>query len=132
MKVLQALVGYLAVTALHFYPDLFAFAYPPAAIYYDGYFNATQKHIDGALMKDVLGSIVKTCQTVTMQNYGDSAIMKRVPGDIIETRQDEILAVPLIAFVSVIVIYVLVSIIWIAEDTTVRGNDAEFLVEYFD
>ena len=131
MKILHALVGYLAVTALPFqFP--FAFAYPLAAIYYDGYVNATQKSIDGALVKHVLGRIVETCQTVITQKNGDNTLKKCVPGDIIKARQDEILAVPIIAFVSVIVIYVLVSIVWIAEDDTVRSNGADFLVEYFD
>ena len=57
---------------------------PSAAIDYDGYvtMNTTQNYINGALMKQVLGTIVGTCQTVTTQNHKDSALVKRVPGDI--------------------------------------------------
>jgi hypothetical protein len=80
MIILRALVGYLAVTALPF-----AFASPLAAIHYDGYVDTTQNHIDIALMKRVLNSIVETCQTVTYhsgpgyvdttQNHNDSALI---------------------------------------------------------
>ena len=74
MKILHALVGYLAVTTLPIHP--FAFASPLAAsINYDsdGYvnLNTTQNNlnIDGALMKHVLDSIVEACQTVTSTHY---------------------------------------------------------------
>ena len=125
MKILHALLGYLAVTALPFH----AFAYPLAAIDYDGYVNTTQKHIDGALMKHVLGNIVETCQTVTAQNHGDSALMKRVTGDIIETRQ---LLIPEDLIIITLVATILIAVFWIDSDDPVRGNDVEFLVEHFD
>ena len=128
MKILHALVGYLAVTALPFHP--FAFAYPLAAIDYDGYVNTTQNRIDhGALMEHVLGSIVETCQTVTTQHHSDSAIIKRVPGDIIETRQA---LIPVVGYILLLVGDILLTIFWIADDNEVRGNDVEFLVEHFD
>ena len=132
MNILHAL---LVVKALPFHLGPFAFAYPLAAIdYYDGYVNttSTQNRIDGALMKDVLGSIVETCQTITTQNHGDSALMKRVPGDIIETRQGLPVVIPVVGLIFVIVVTVFGSIIWIAEDDRVRGNDVELLVEHFD
>ena len=133
MKILHALVGYFAVTALPFHP--FAFASPLAAIDYDsdGYVNTTQNHIDGALMNHVLGSIVETCQTVTThwQHHSDSAFMKRVPGDIIvEARQ--LAAIPVVGFILFIVADIVLSIVWIADDQPVRGNDIKFLVEHFD
>ena len=123
MKTLQALVGYLAVTALPFYP--FSFASPLAAIDNDGYVDTTQNHIDGALMKHVLGTIVETCQTVqgATQNHKDNALMKRVPGDTIEARQWEI-PVATVIFYTVAIVYF--SLVLIAYDDGVRGNDAEF------
>ena len=129
MKILHALVGYLAVTALPFHP--FAFASPLAAIDYDGYVDATQNHIDGALTKHVLGTIVEKCQTVqgATQNHKDNALMKRVPGDIIEARQWEI---PVATLISVIVAGIFVSLVFIEEDPQVRGNNVEFVVEHFD
>ena len=140
MKILHALVGYLAVTALHLH--LFAFASPLEAIYYDGYVDTstTQNYIDGALMKHVLGSILETCQTVTTvtQNHSDSAaisaFMKRVPGDIVEARQVPTVPVPVITVIYVIVSAMVISFIWISYDDPVRGNlnDVEFLVEHFD
>ena len=132
MKILHALVGYLAVTALPFHQGPFAFAYPLAVIdYYDGYVNTTQIPIDGALMKHVLGSIVATCQTVTTQNHGDSAIMKRVLDDIIiiEARQATI---PVVGFILFVVADVIFTIGWISTDDAVRGSDVEFPVEHFD
>ena len=131
MMILHALVSYLAVTALSFYP--FAFAHPLTAsidIDYDGYVNTTQNHIDGALMKHVLGSIVETCQTITTQNHSDSALMKRVPGDIIKARQVQVpipAVVAIIALVGVVIIVITV----IADDYPV-SNYVEFLVDYFD
>ena len=135
MKILHALVGYLAVIALPFHP--FALAYQLAAIDYDGYVNTTQNHIDGALMKQVLGTIVETCQTVTTQNHKDGTLMKRVPGDKIEARQwtgtpGVILTPVIIVTVVTIVLGVTVGLIWITDDNQVRGNDVEFLVEHFD
>ena len=127
MKILHALVGYLAATALPFCP--FAFAYPLAAIDYDGYVNTTQNNIDGALMKHLLGSIVETCQTVTTKNHSDIALMKRVPGDIIEARQ---LSAPAVVLIISIVVVIGLSVYWISGDDPVRGNDVEFLVDHFD
>ena len=129
MKILHALVGYLAIIALPFHQ--FAFASPLAAIDYDGYVDTTQIHIDGALMKQVLGTIVETCQTVTMQNHKEGTFMKRVPGDIIEKRQVP-LAIPVVGFILFIVADVVLSVVWIADDDPVRGNHVEFLVEHFD
>ena len=138
MKILHALVGYLAVTALPFHP--FAFASP--VIDNDGYVTVdiTQNPIDGALMKHVLGSILETCQTVTYhsglyvntttQNHSDSALMKRVPGDIIEERQ--LAAVPPVLIIIAIVAFIVLNIFWIKSDDPVRGNDVNFLVEHFD
>ena len=139
MKILHALVGYLAVTAMPFHP--FAFA-SPATIDYDGYVKTTQNHIDdGALIKHVLD----TCQSITYhsdyvnttQTHTDSPVMKRVPasGDIqlevIEARQAVVIIPPVVAIISLIAIVTL-SIIWIKDDNPVRGNDVEFLVERFD
>ena len=119
MKILYTLVGYLAVTGLSFHSS--AIAYPLAAtsstIDYDGCVNTTQNHIDGALMKHVLGSIVETCQTITMQNHNDSALMKRVPGDIIEARQ---LAIPAVIAIIAIVGTIAISVTWIGNDDPVR------------
>ena len=110
MKILRALVGYLAVIALPF-----AFAYPLAAIDYDGYVNTTQKQ------EHVLGSIIETCQTVTTQNNSDSgALMKRVPGDInIEERQ---LIIVDVFIVIGIVGLVFSTVIWISGDNPVRAD----------
>ena len=131
MKILHALVGYLAVTALPFHP--FAFASPLAAIDYDGYVNTTQNHIDGALMKHVLGNIVETCQTVTgTQNDKDSALIKHVPGDIIEARQVGVIVGVSLVLVVEIVVDVVVILGWISDNNQVRGNDVEFLIETFN
>ena len=122
MKVLHALVGYLAVTALPFHP--FAFAS------HDGYVNTTQNHIDGALMKQVLGGIIETCQTITIQNHEDNALMKRVHGDIIEARQGEII-VPIAFIVTVIVTGIILKLLWYDENP-VGGYFVEFPVEHSD
>ena len=129
MKILHALVGYLAVTALPFHP--FAFA-SPLAIDYDGYVNSTQNRIDSALMKHVLGSIIETCQTVTQatQNHKDSALMKRVHGDIIEARFGPEIVPPVLVVIAIVAAITL-SIVWIESDDPVRGNDVEFFVEHF-
>ena len=133
MKILHALVGYLVVTALPF----LAFASPLATIDYDGYVDTnTQNHIDSALMKQVLDTIVETCQTVTTQNHKDSALMKRVPGphgpgDIIEARQVPV-AIPVTGFILFILADVVFTIVWIANDDPVSGNSVEFLVQHFD
>ena len=127
MKILHALVGYLAVTALPFHP----FASPLAAIDYDGCVNTTQNHIDGALMKHVLGNIVETCQTDTTQNHKDSALMKRVSGDIIEARQGPVVIISAV-IVTELIIDVVVILAEISDDDKVRSNDVEFLVEHFD
>ena len=124
MKILHALVGYLAVTALPF----LAFASQLAAIDYDGYVNTTQSHIDGALIEQVLDTIAETCQTVSTQNLKDSgALTKRVPGDIIEARQ---LGVPVIGLIFFLIADVTFALVWIALDDPVRGNDVEFIVEH--
>ena len=132
MKILHALVGYLAVTSLPFHPFTFA---SPLAIDYDGYVNTTQNNIDGALVEHFLGTIVETCQTVTTPNHGDSALMKRlgVPGDIIEARQAE--NIPYLTIISLIVTAVLLIVGNIKDDNPVRCkscNDIKFLVEHFD
>ena len=126
MKILHALVVFLAVTFLSFHP----FASPLAAIDYDGCVNTTQNHIDDALMKRVLGNIVETCQTVTTLNHEDSAPMKRVSGDIIESRQVQII-IPAVLVIE-IVVDVAVILDWITDNNKVRGNDVELLVESFD
>ena len=127
MKILYALVDYLAITALPFSP--FAFASPLAAIDYDGYVNTTQNHIDGNLVKHVLGSIVEICQTVTTQNHSDNALVKRVPGDDINARQ---LPIPVVVAIISFVAAVGLSVFWISGDDPVRGNDVEFIVYHFD
>ena len=140
MKILHALVGYLAITALPFHP--FAFASPLAAIDYDGYVNTstTQNLIDSASMKHFLDSIVGACHTVayhgdyvnTTQNHrdSDSALMKRVPqaGDISLILP---LLVPGALAVAALVVVAALGVVWVAEDNPVRGNDMEFLVEHF-
>ena len=139
MKILHALVGYLAVTTLPFHP--FVFAFPLASIDYDsdGYvnLNTLQNHIDGALVKHVLGSIEETCKTVTTQNHSDtSGIMNPVPasGDIIEARQDVPIAgeavMPPIFIISGILLAVAISLEWIAYDNPVRCS-VEPLVQHF-
>ena len=120
-KILHALVGYLAVTSLPFYPFSFA---SPLAIDYDGY---VQNHTgyDSALMKHVLDSIVETCQGVTMQNHSDTALMEHVPGDtiIIDARQEEAAGPsPLVPIVSVMIAAVIVGLSWLSDDNKVRGN----------
>ena len=126
MKILHALVGYLAITVLPFQP--LAFASPLATIDNDGYVNKT--HIDGALIKHVLDNIVETCQTVTTQNLTGYDLMKRIPDDIIEARQAEIL--PAIAAITAIITTIAIGVLWIENDVPVRGNYVEFLVEHFD
>ena len=129
MKMLQALVGYLAITALHFYPFVFA-ASSLASINRDGYANKT--HIDDALIKQVLDNIVETCpgQTVTTQKRGDSAVREIVSGDIIESRQEGIPPPPPPLIIATLLVAVIIGIAWILDDNYVRDNDAEFLVEH--
>lgn len=120
MRMLHALVGYLAITALPF----LAFSSPLTAIDYDGYVDTAQYHTDGALMKQVLGTIVETCQIVTTQSHNDSALMKRVlppSGDIIEARQATVV-VPVVGFILFIVADVIFTIVWIANDDPVRDR----------
>ena len=127
MKILNTLVGYLAVTALPFHP--FAFASPGplrlalAATDYDGYVNiTTQEHIDDALMKQLLGDILETCQTVTShyyvnatQNHSDNAsLIQRVPGPAI--------IIPSTLITLAIIAAIGFSIFWIKEDNPVRGQ----------
>ena len=120
MKILHSLVGYLAVTTLPFHP----FAFPLASIDYDsdGYvnLNTLQNHIDGALVKHVLGSIEETCKTVTTQNHSDTA-----SGDIIlvEARQDIPAGgnlFPAVLIISGILAAVIISLDWISYDDPVR------------
>ena len=134
MKILHTLVGYLAVTALPFHP--FAFAFPLTAIdHYDGYVDSTTepKHIDSALMNQLLGDVLETCQTVTSHYYVNAtqthsdnlnaSLMQRVPGDIIKGRfAPEV--VPAVLFVIAIVLAVALSIIWTEEDVQVRRNES--------
>ena len=103
MKILYALVGYLAVTVL---PFAFASPLPVAAIDYDGYVNTTQHH-------------------------SDSSLMKRVPGNIIKARQWVAVA-PVFLAIDAIIAAVTLSVVWVESDEPVRGNDLEFLVEYVD
>ena len=124
MKILHALVGYLAVIAL---PYPFAFA-STLAIHYDGYVNSTvmQNTIDGALFEHILGTIVETCQTVTTthrEKNSDRSLMKRVPGNIqvIETRQVE-LPVPDLGTITIIFAVALIALYWIGSDDPVRCN----------
>ena len=104
MNILHALVSYLAVTTLPFNPGSYAFAYPLAAIDYDGYVNATQ-------------------------NRCDVALIKRVPGDIIEARQVEPdVAIPGGPIILIVVGEIMLTMSYIGQDNPVRGNDAEFLI----
>ena len=128
MKILHALVGYLAVTALPFHP--FASASPLAAIDYDGYVT-TQNHTDSALMNHVLGSIEEACQAVNTQIHGDSALIKRVSGDIIEARQEVEIA-PAVFVVIAVIASIVLSIVWVEGDDPVRGNYVSSLVVHFD
>ena len=125
MKMRHALLGYLAVTALPFYPFKFAIApaSPLASINYDGYANET--HIDDALIKQV---IVETCETVTKQKRSDSAIINHVSGDIIEARQEGPPSVPTPLIIGLMITTVAIGISWNLEDNPVRGNDVEFLI----
>ena len=128
MKILHTLVGYLAVTALPFHPFAFASPQALAAIDYDGYvsMDTAQNHIDDALIKHVLGTIVETCQTVTAQNYSDTSVFKKrvVPqaGDIIEARQ---LPAPVVGIIILTVATVFIAVAWIGTDDPVRGSGVE-------
>ena len=135
MKVLQALVGYLAVIASAM-PYPFAIA-SPLEIHYDGYVNSTtmQNTIDGALMEHFLGTIVETCKmnTTLWNTHGDSALMKRVPGDIqiidLEARQAEAAGfIPVVAIISIIVGGVIAGVLLSRGDNPVICN-AEFPVK---
>jgi hypothetical protein len=128
MKIFQALVGYLALTALPFHP--FAFASPLEGIDYgDGYvnLNTTQYHVNDALIKHVYGSIADSCQThnyysgfvnttttSSTQNHSDS-------GEIIEARDFAALAPPILVVVVIVALIVL-SIFWVEADNPVRCN----------
>ena len=117
MKILHALVGYLAVTALPFHPFAFASSLAPT-IDNDGYVNLnTQNHVLGQ------AGAVEICQTIPMQNNGNTALMKRASGDIIEKRWSE-LAPSALAIVAV-VIAVTLAIVWIESDDPVRANDVD-------
>ena len=61
MKLLHALVGYLVIRVTAPSLPFLAFTSPLAAMHYDGYVNTTQNYVYGALMKQVLGIIIKTC-----------------------------------------------------------------------
>ena len=123
MKILHALVGYLAVAALPGPFHLFAFASPLAAFDYDGYVNiSAQNQIDSALMKHVLGSVLETCQTVSTQYNADCALMKRAPGDIVEARQGlEAALAPKVLIIVAIVAVIALSIVWVESDDPVGG-----------
>ena len=98
MKILHALVGYLAATAFPFPSHLFAFASPLEAISnYDGYVP------------------------VNTTLNSDGAVMKRGPGDIIETRQAAII-IPAALFVFNLIVAVVASIFWVEHDDPVRGS----------
>ena len=96
MKILHALVGYLAATTLASHPFAFASPLRLAAIDFDS---------DG---------YVKT------QNYKDSALMKRVSGDIIETRQSEVV-IPLAFIVTDIIAGIILKLVLSNDDDDVRG-----------
>ena len=132
MKILDAFVAYLAVTALPLHP--FAFASPLATIDYDGYVNATRSHIGGALMETVLGNMLETCQTITSHSLSDyvnatqihsdsTSLMKRAPGHLIEARFGPEI-VPYVLVVIAIVAAVTLSIVWVESDDPVRGNNS--------
>jgi hypothetical protein len=126
MKILHALVGYLAVTALPFHP--FAFSSPLEPIHYDGYVDTTQNHIDGALMNHDLVETYRTPVTYHTGSDHDSALIKRIPGDIIEERQLPAIAIPLYADILAIIGTIFLIVLWISDDIPVRGNDVELLV----
>jgi len=142
MKILHALVGYLAATALPLHP--FAFASLLAAIDNDGYVNTQewQYHtgIDGALMNHFLGNIMEACQTVTIQKHtgSDNALEKPASGDIIEARQVPPLIIYTVeeSLIIGVATVVALTIAWVMDDKSVRGNDHgdsefKFLVEHF-
>ena len=137
MKIFHALVGYLTVTTLPFHPFAIASPLTASSIHYDGYVDidhTTQNHIDDALMKQFLGTIAETCQTVTAQNYSDIALKKDVPGnhDILEARQTPVqIAIPVVGFILFLVADAVFAVIWIKSDNPVRGKDVESLVEHF-
>ena len=105
MKILHALVGYLAITAMPFHS--FAFASPLGIISYDGYVNTTQKH-------------------------SDSALMRRAFGGIVEERQITVPIIPVALVVIDLVGTIFLALYWIHGDDPVRGNVVEFLAEHFD
>ena len=108
MKILHALVGYLAATALPFPSHPFAFASPRAAISnYDGYVP------------------------VNTTLNSDGAVMKREPGDIIETRQAAII-IPAALFVFNLIVAVVASIFWVEDDDPVRGSGIIIVEVHFD
>ena len=129
MKMLQVLVCYLAITAQPFHPFVFA-ASSLASINRDGYANKT--HMDGALIKQVLDSIVEACQTATMQKHGDIALMKHanVSGDILDARQEGPPPLPLTIAIGAMITFVALGVAWILEDNPVRAKDLEFLVDH--
>ena len=141
MKILHGLVGYFAFTALPFHP--FAFATPLGAIDHDGYVDTTQNHVGGAPMKQVIGNILETCQTVTShslsgyanatQHHSDSdaALMKRASSDVIEARFGPEIVPPVLTVIAIVAAITL-SIVWVEGDDPVRGNYVELLVEHSD
>ena len=109
MKILHALVGYLAATALPFPSHPFAFASPLEAISnYDGYVPVN---------------------TSTLNS--DGAVMKRGPGDIIEARQASII-IPAALLVVDLIVAVAASIIWVKHDDPVRGSGIIIVEVHFD
>jgi hypothetical protein len=103
MKIFNALVAYLTVTALPFTP--FAFAHPLAAsIDHDGFVN-------------------------TRQNQNDGDLMKRVPDDIIEARQ--LIAIVEVALVLEVIAIITVSILLVDREDAVRAMKRSFIVANF-
>jgi hypothetical protein len=110
MKILRALVSYLASSALQF----LAFASPLESIDYDGYVDTTKSHND----RDVT-----LMNQITTQNHKDVALLTRVPGDTIEARQVPIIVIPAIGLILFLVADVFAVVILISEDNPVGTND---------
>ena len=126
MKILHALVSYLAFTTLPLQVQVhsFAFASPLALAartidYDDGYVT-----VDTAA---ILGNIVEPRHTrrvpTQIHSHGHSDLMKRVSGDVIDSRQISVPpAVPVVGLILFLVADVVLTIVWIASDDPVRAN----------
>ena len=125
MKILHALVSYLALTTLPFQDHSFAFASPltlalaaSSIDYDDGYVT-----VDAA---SNLNNIVEPRQTrrVPTQNHSHSDLMKRVyAGDDLESRQITVPpAIPVVGLIFFLVADVVFTIVWISKDDPVRSN----------